>query len=130
MLLRPHSYRKRHSDTMFCPHCNKNKAEHSKPFIILCPPFCVMRRTLFDEIEQEFIANFKILSVNQQFKITKYRSETNNPEIKNIDGHIKLSLLKYKIIQKLSTTSNYCHDCYFLHFFLDMALLFNIFVCS
>ena len=25
---RPHSYSKRHSDKMFCPHCNKNKGEN------------------------------------------------------------------------------------------------------
>ena len=37
----------------------KKKAENSKHFIILCPHFTVMRRTLFVEIEQEFIANFK-----------------------------------------------------------------------
>ena len=97
MLVRPHSYRKRHSDLMFCPHCNKNEAEHSKHFIIFCPHFAVMRRTLFDKIEQEFISNFKILSVNQQFKIIKYRSETNNPEIKHIDGHIMLLLQMFII---------------------------------
>ena len=57
--MRPHSYSKRYSDTMFCPHCNKNKAENSKHFIILCPHCTVMRRTLFDMNEQEFIANFK-----------------------------------------------------------------------
>ena len=60
LIIRPHSYGKRHSDTMFCPHWNENKAENSKHVIILCPHFTVMRRTLFGEIEQEFIANLKI----------------------------------------------------------------------
>ena len=88
--LKAHSYSKGHSDTMFCPHCTDNKAENSKHFIILCPHFTVMRRTLFDRIEQEFITNFKRLSVNQQFEILVYGYEINNPEMKHINGKIML----------------------------------------
>ena len=47
--LKAHSYSKGHSDTMFCPHCTDDKAENSKHFIILCPHFTVMRRTLFEK---------------------------------------------------------------------------------
>ena len=49
-----------------------------------------MRRTLFDQIEQGFIPNFKSLSINRQLEILLYGYEPNNPELKRLNGKIML----------------------------------------
>ena len=88
--LKAHSYSRGHSDTNICPFCEQNKIENSKHFIISCPHFAVMRRTLLDRIEQDFIPKFKSLSINRQFQILIFGYEPNNPEMKRINGKIML----------------------------------------
>ena len=70
--LKAHSFSKGHAKSSICPYCNDNKIENSKHFVIIYPHFADMRRTLFDQIEQGFIPNFKSLSINRQLEILLY----------------------------------------------------------
>ena len=49
-----------------------------------------MRRTLFDQIEQGYIPQFRSVSINRQLEILLYGYEPNNPELKQINGKIML----------------------------------------
>ena len=67
--IKSHSYTTGHSDTMYCTYCNKNTPETSKHFITTCPHFIESRSTLFDQIEQGFVPNFKKLTKQRKFDI-------------------------------------------------------------
>ena len=87
--LKAHSFSKGHSETSICSYCRDNKTENSKHFVIIGPHFAAMRRILFDQIEQQFIPNFKRLSKNRQFEKLVYGYEPNNPE-----SHYKTKLFQ------------------------------------
>ena len=72
--LKAHSFSKGHAESKICPLCNDNKIKNSKHFVIICPHFAAMRRTLFVQIEQGFIPNFKSLSIKGLY--TNYVSQT------------------------------------------------------
>ena len=88
--LNAHSFSKGHTESSICPYCNDNKAENSKHFVIICPKFAGMRRTLFDQIEQDYIPMFKRLSMNRQLEILLHGYDPTNPELKRINGKIML----------------------------------------
>ena len=88
--LKAHSFSKGHAESSICPNCNDNKTENSSNFFIICPRFAAMRRTLFDQIEQGYIPQFRCLSNNRQLKILLYGYEPSNPELKHINGKIML----------------------------------------
>ena len=44
--MRPHSYSKRHSDTMFCPHCNKKKWKFKTFYHLLSSFYCYEMATV------------------------------------------------------------------------------------
>ena len=85
--LKAHSYTTGHSNTTACSFC-ESKIENSLHFIIKCPHFTEQRRTLFDKMEQNFIPNFKKLTMKRQFEILVYGYEPQNPEMKRINGKI------------------------------------------
>ena len=88
--LKAHSFSTGHSTTNICSNCNDKKQESSLHFIVVCPHFSHLRETLFNQMEQNFIPNFKKLSMNRQFEILVNGYETNNPEMKRINGKIML----------------------------------------
>ena len=57
-----------------------------------------MRKVLYDQIEQNFIPNFKKLSSKRQYEILVYGYDPDNPELKQINGKIMLFTQTY--IQK------------------------------
>ena len=68
------------SDSNLCTHCQK--PETALHFITKCPHFAEQRRTVLDQIEQQFIPKFKTLSFNGQFEILVEGFEPENPEMK------------------------------------------------
>ena len=75
------------SDSNLCPHCKT--PETALHFITKCPHFAEQRRTLLDQIEQQFIPKFKTLSFNRQFEILVEGFEPENPEMKRINSQIQ-----------------------------------------
>ena len=65
-----------------------------------------MRRTLFDQIEQGFIPNFKSLSINRQLEILLYGYEPNNPELKRLNGKIMLLTQTFILKTKRFNSNN------------------------
>ena len=73
------------SDSNLCT----QKPETALHFITKCPNFAEQRRTVLDQIEQQFIPKFKTLSFNRQFEILVEGFEPDNPEMKRINSQIQ-----------------------------------------
>ena len=96
--LAAHSFTTGHSTTNICQNCTNRKPETSIHYITSCPHFIDMRNVLYDQIEQNFIPNFKKLSSKRQYEILVYGYDPDNPELKRINGKIMLFTQTY--IQK------------------------------
>ena len=57
--LKAHSFSTGHATTNICSNCNNNKQESLLHFLIQCPHFARLRETLFNQMEQNFLPNFK-----------------------------------------------------------------------
>ena len=69
--LNAHSYTIGHAITNTCS-CDDKTPEMSLHFLISCPKLTEMRRTLFDQVEQQFVPTLKRLSMQRQFEILVY----------------------------------------------------------
>ena len=92
--LKSHSQTTGHSNTTACSFC-ESKIENSSHFIIKCLHFTEQRRTLFDQMEQNYIPNLKKLTMKRQFEILVYGYEPKNPEMKRINGKILIYTQNY-----------------------------------
>ena len=93
--LTAHSFTTGHTTTNICPYCLGRKPETSAHYITVCPYFAEMRKILYDQIEQNFIPNFKKLSNKRQYEILVYGYDPDNPELKRINGKIMLLTQTY-----------------------------------
>ena len=93
--LTAHSFTTGHTTTNICPYCLGRKPETSAHYITVCPYFAEMRKILYDQIEQNFIPNFKKLSNKRQYEILVYGYDPDNPELKQINGKIMLLTQTY-----------------------------------
>ena len=85
------------SDTNICS-CNSKVVESPLHYITQCPNFTEMRKTLFDQVEQNYIPRFKKLSLRTQFEILVYGYQPYDPELTIINT--KLSILTQNFILK------------------------------
>ena len=95
--LKSHSFSIGLSDTNICS-CNSKVVESPLHYITLCPNFTEMRKTLFDQVEQNYIPQFKKLSLRRQFEILVYGYQPYDPELTVINT--KLSILTQNFILK------------------------------
>ena len=86
--LNAHKFKVGLCDTMECPYCN-NTPESPIHFVTSCPHFAEMRQTLYGQIEQEFIPNFRKTSLKRQFEILVEGYEPDNFEMRKINGKIQ-----------------------------------------
>ena len=93
--LRSHSYSIGMSDTNTCS-CNDTVIESSLHFITQCPMFAVQRRILYDQVEQNYIQQFRKLSLRRQFDILVHGFEPSNSELTHINT--KISILTQNFI--------------------------------
>ena len=85
--LNSHSYSIGLSDTNTCS-CNNKVLESPIHYITQCPKFSEIRLTLYNEMEQQFIPNFKKLSLMRQYDILIYGYEPDNLEMIGINSKI------------------------------------------
>ena len=85
--LNSHSHSIGLSDTNTCS-CNNTVLESPLHYITQCPNFADIRLTLYNEMEQQFIPNFKILSFKRQYEILIYGYEPSNLELIGINSKI------------------------------------------
>ena len=85
--LKSHSHSIGLSDTNTCS-CNNTVLESPLHYITQCPNFADIRLTLYNEMEQQFIPNFKKLSFKRQYEILIYGYEPSNLEMIGINSKI------------------------------------------
>jgi hypothetical protein len=85
--LNAHSFSIGRSETPACL-CDQISSETSLHYIIKCPLFTELRRTMFDQIEQQFIPRFRSVPAKRQLEILTEGYEPHNPEMKRINGQI------------------------------------------
>ena len=95
--LKSHSFSIGMSDTNICS-CNSKVVESPLHYITQCPNFTEMRNTLFDQVEQNYIPQFKKLSLRRQFEILVYGYQPYDPEL--TITNTKLSILTQNFIFK------------------------------
>ena len=93
--LKSHSYSIGMSDTNTCS-CNDTVIESSLHFITQCPMFAVQRRILYDQVEQNYIQQFRKLSLRRQFDILVHGFEPSNSDLTHINT--KISILTQNFI--------------------------------
>jgi len=93
--LKSHSYSIGMSDTNTCS-CNDTVIESSLHFITQCPMFAVQRRILYDQVEQNYIQQFRKLSLRRQFDILVHGFEPSNSDLTLINT--KISILTQNFI--------------------------------
>ena len=85
------------AETNICT-CTSKAVESPLHYITQCPNFTEMRKTLFDQVEQNYIPQFKKLSLRRQFEILVYGYQPYDPELTIINT--KLSILTQNFILK------------------------------
>ena len=85
--LNSHSYSIGLSDTNTCS-CNNKVLESPIHYITQCQKISEIRLTLYNEMEQQFIPNFKKLSLKRQYDILIYGYEPDNLEMIGINSKI------------------------------------------
>ena len=85
--LKSHSHSIGLADTNTCS-CNNTVIESPLHYITQCPNFAAICLTLYDEMEQQFIPNFKKLSFKRQYEILIYGYEPSNLEMIGINSKI------------------------------------------
>ena len=95
--LKSHSFSIGMSDTNICS-CNSKVVESPLQYITQCPNFNEMRKTFFYQVEQNFIPQFKRLSLRRQFDILVHGYQPYDPELTLINT--KLSILTQNFILK------------------------------
>ena len=101
--LKSHSYSIGLSDINTCS-CNNTVQESPLHYITQCPNFSEFCQTLYDEMEQQFIPNFKKLSLKRQYGILIYGYEPSNLEMIGI--HSKITKLTHTYILKSKRFDN------------------------
>ena len=87
--LNAHRFKISLCDTMSCPYCDNSIPESPLHFITSCSHFAEMRRTLYGQIEREFIPNFKNISLKRQFEILVEGFEPDNFDLRKINAKIQ-----------------------------------------
>ena len=93
-LLKTHSHSIGLSDTNTCT-CNDTTPESPIHYITQCPRYMGARQTLYDQVEQNFIPNFRKLSLKKQLDILIFGYEPFNPEMRSINNKIMILTQKY-----------------------------------
>ena len=93
-LLKTHSHSIGLSDTNTCT-CNDTTPESPIHYITQCPRYMGARQTLYDQVEQNFIPNFRKLSLKKQLDILIFGYEPFNPEMRSINNKIMTLTQQY-----------------------------------
>ena len=85
------------AETNICT-CTSKAVESPLHYITQCPKFTEMPQILFDQVEQNFIPQFKKLSSRRQFNILVYGYQPHDPELTVINT--KLSIMTQNFLLK------------------------------